>query len=57
MLGERFDQRGLWETDQLYLGLVGRDRFYGLLAALPGQLFRYADVAELYCPDNNLNSD
>ena len=52
MLGERSDQRGLWEADQLYLGLVGRDSFYGLLAALRGQVFRDADVAELYCPDN-----
>ena len=57
MLGERSGQRRLWEADQLYLGLVGRDSFYGLLAALRGQLFRDADVAELYCPDNNLNSD
>ena len=52
MLGERSDQMGLWEADQLYLGLVGRDSFYGLLAALRGQLFRDADYAELYCPDN-----
>ena len=52
MLGERSDQRGLWEADQLYLGLVGRDTFYGLLASLRGQLFRDADFAELYCPDN-----
>ena len=52
MLGERSDQRGLWEADQLYLDLVGRDTFYGLLASLRGQLFRDADYAELYCPDN-----
>ena len=52
MLGERSDQRGLWEADQLYLDLVGRDTFYGLLASLRGQLFRDADFAELYCPDN-----
>ena len=36
MLGERSDQRGLWEA---------------------GQLFRDADVVDLYCPDNNLSSD
>ena len=52
MLGERSDQRGLWEADHLYLDLVGRDPFYGLLASLRGQLFRDADFAELYCPDN-----
>ena len=52
MLGERSDQRGLWEADQLYLDLVGRDTLYGLLALLRGQLFRDADFAELYCLDN-----
>ena len=52
MLGERSDQKGLWEADQLYLDLVGRDTFYGLLASLRGKLFRDADFAELYCPDN-----
>ena len=52
MLGERSDQRGLWEADQLYLDLVGKDTFYGLLASLRGQLFRDTDFAELYCLDN-----
>ena len=52
MLGEQSDQRGLWEVDQLYLDLVGKDTFYGLLASLRGQLFRDADFAELYCLDN-----
>ena len=52
MLGERSDQRGLWEADQLYLDLVGRDTFYGLSASLRGKLFRDADFAELYCLDN-----
>ena len=52
MLGERSDQRGLWESDRLYLDLVGRDTFYGLLASMRGQLFRDADFAELYCLDN-----
>ena len=40
MLGERSDQRGLWEADRLYLDHVGRDTFYGLLASLRGRLFR-----------------
>ncbi len=52
MLGERSDQRGLWEADQLYLDLVGKDTFYGLLASLRGLLFRDADFADLYCLDN-----
>ena len=34
MLGERTEQRGLWEADQLYLDYVGRETCYGLLAAL-----------------------
>ncbi len=52
MLGERPDQKGLWDADHLYLEMVGRDTFYGLLASLRGKLFRDADFAELYCPDN-----
>ena len=56
MLGERSDQRGLWEADRLYLDHVGRDTFYGLLASLRGQLFRDADFAEFYCPDNGRDS-
>ena len=39
MLGERSDQRGLWEADRLYLDHVGKDTFYGLLASLRGRLF------------------
>ena len=46
MLGERSDQRGLWEADRLYLDHVGQDTFYGLLASLRGRLFRDADFAE-----------
>ena len=56
MLGERSDQRGLWEADQLYLDHVGRDTFYGLLASLRGRLFRDADFAEFYCLDNGRDS-
>ena len=52
MLGERSEQKGLWEADHLYLDLVGRDTFYGLLASLRGQLFQDADFAEFYCLDN-----
>ena len=56
MLGERSDQRGLWEADRLYLDHVGRDTFYGLLASLRGRLFRDADFAGFYCPDNGRDS-
>ena len=56
MLGERSDQRGLWEADRLYLDHVGKDTFYGLLASLRGRLFRDADFTEFYCPDNGRDS-
>ena len=56
MLGERLDQRGLWEADRLYLDHVGRDTFYGLMASLRGRLFRDADFAAFYCPDNGRDS-
>ena len=36
----------------MYLDLVGKDTFYGLLASLRGQSFRDADFAEFYCLDN-----
>ena len=36
MLGERSDQRGLWEADRLYLDHVGQESFYGLLAVAAG---------------------
>ena len=56
MLGERSDQRGLWEADRLYLDHVGKDTFCGLLASLRGQLFRDSDFAEFYCADNGRDS-
>ena len=56
MLGERSDQRGLWEADRLYIDHVGRESFYGLLASLRGELFRDEEFAELYCPDNGRES-
>ena len=56
MLGERSDQRGLWRADRLYLDLVGRDTLHGLMASLRGQLFRYAEFAELYCLGNSRTS-
>ena len=56
MLGERSNQRGLWEADRLYLDHVGKDTFYGLLASLRGRLFRDTDFAEFYCADNGRDS-
>ena len=56
MLGERSDQRGLWEADRLYLDHVGKDTFYGLLASLRGRLFRDTDFAAFYCADNGRDS-
>ena len=56
MLGERSDQRGLWEADRLYLDHMGKDTFYGLLASLRGRLFRDADFAVFYCSDNGRDS-
>lgn len=52
MLGECSAQRGLFEADNLYLGFVGEDTFYGFLARHRGELFRDEDFAELYSPDN-----
>ena len=56
MLGERSEQRGLWEADRLYLDHVGRETFYGLFASLRGRLFRDAAFAEFYCADNGRDS-
>jgi hypothetical protein len=39
MLGKRSPQRGLFEADTLYTDFVGRDTFYGWLAAQRGELF------------------
>jgi transposase len=39
MLGTRSSQRGLFEADTLYADFVGRDTFYGWLAAQRGELF------------------
>jgi len=52
MLGERGPQRGLMEADYLYADFVGRQSFYGFLAAQRGVLFRDEDFAKLYCASN-----
>ncbi len=52
MLGLRSGQLGLFEADHLYFDQVGRDSFYGLLAAHRGELFRDEEFAKLYVADN-----
>jgi hypothetical protein len=48
MLGRRSPQRGLFEADALYADFVGRDTFYGWLAAQRGELFPDELFAALY---------
>lgn len=48
MLGKRGPQRGLFEADHLYVDLVGRQSFYGFLAAQRGTLFRDEGFAAFY---------
>lgn len=52
MLGKRGPQRGLFEADTMYGEHVGRDSFYGFLAAHRDELFRDGDFAGMYCPNN-----
>ena len=49
-------KRAFGKRTGLYLGYVGKDTFYGLLASLRGQLFSDDDFAEIYCPDNGPDS-
>jgi transposase len=56
MLGKRSAQRGLFESDHLYLDLIGRDTFYGFLALHRYELFKDEDFAHLYCNDNGRDS-
>lgn len=50
MLGERGPQRGLFEADTMYLDFVGRNTFYGFLAAHREEIFHDEDFAGLYNP-------
>ena len=54
--GRAFGPEGPLGSGPVYLDHVGRESFYGLLASLRGQLFRDADFAEFYCPDNGRDS-
>ena len=48
MLGKRGPQRNMLEADTMYVDFVGRDTFYGFLAAQRGELFRDEDFVGLY---------
>jgi len=52
MLGQRSAQWGMFEADTVYADFVGKRTFYGYLASQRGELFRDADFAALYCPNN-----
>jgi IS5 family transposase len=56
MLGRRSAQDDLFAADNQYLSFVGRDSFYGYLAAHRHELFRDEDFASLYCLDNGRES-
>jgi transposase len=56
MLGKRSIQGSLYAADTMYLDFVGRDSFYGFLAAHRSSIFRDEDFADLYCLDNGRNS-
>ncbi len=52
MMGERSPQDTLFAADHVFLDYVGRDTLYGYLAQHRQHLFRDADFAVLYCPNN-----
>ena len=56
MLGTRSDQLSLYQADKYYLDLVGRDSFYGQIAANRDRLFPDEDFAMLYCSNNGRES-
>ena len=55
MLGERSEQRSLWEADRLYLDHVGRDTFYGLCRG--GFVFQRPGQRESVVRTNSKNAD
>jgi len=56
MLGTRSGQLSLYQADQYYLDLVGRESFYGQIAANRDRLFPDEDFAMLYCRNNGRDS-
>ncbi len=56
MMGCRSDQGSLFGAQRHYLDLVGRESFYGFLAAHGQGLFPDADYADLYCGCNGRRS-
>jgi len=51
MMGRRPPQQSLYSADTQYLGFVGEDTFYGLLARHGRGLFPDAEFAAIYCED------
>ena len=56
MMGERSPPGSLFAADTGYLDFVGRESFYGFLAPQGRELFRDAEFAGFYCPDNGRRS-
>ena len=56
MMGERSPPGSLFAADTRYLDFVGWESFYGFLAPQGRELFRDAEFAGFYCPDNGRRS-
>ena len=54
--GRAIGSEGPLGSGSVVLDHVGKNTFYGLLASLRGRLFRDAEFAEFYCPDNGRDS-
>ncbi len=56
MLTKRSAQEDILNTDNQYLEFVGKNTFYGYLAAHRHEIFRDEDFAMLYCDNNGRGS-
>lgn len=56
MLTKRSAQEDILNSDNRYLEFVGKNTFYGYLAAHRHEIFRDEDFAMLYCKDNGRGS-
>ena len=54
--GRAFEPEGTLGSGPVVPGPCGAGTFYGLMASLRGRLFRDADFAAFYCPDNGRDS-
>ena len=52
MLTKRSAQEDILNSDNQYLEFVGKNTFYGYLAAHRHEIFRDEDFAMLYCENN-----